>query len=401
MASPKLKILVCGILPPPNFGHSMMYKMLMESEFVRAFDITFLDLKFWSYAKHKKVTADKLFKLVKYWLRFVWAIVRRRPKYVLFNMSFDKMPFLKDYLFCMTGAMLGRRVVLHDMGQYLPELHGSTSGLLHSMLKHLLKHTYAIVVMGETVRQAYAPFFDAERIIVVPGVVEDSAGVSVPPRRSEKVEVLYFSFLSVSKGVWTALNAMPLVLEKNPNVHFTFAGPFESPQLQADIEAFIEKPGQSRFFQSTATQTSQNPQTWDSNESQKPGLSPFFTYAGYVSDVPARTALFRNCDLFIFPTHRDVFGLVITHAMAEGVPVIASQEGTIPEILPTEEHGLLFEKGNSQQLAEKILQLAADPARRQRMGRANRRRYAEQYTPEVYGRRMIEAFERIEQWGKP
>ena len=81
------------------FGHSAMYKILMESAFVEAFEITFLDMRFWSYEKHKKVTLSKLLKLIKYFFQYVYLILRRRPRYVLYNMSFDKMPFLKDVLF--------------------------------------------------------------------------------------------------------------------------------------------------------------------------------------------------------------------------------------------------------------------------------------------------------------
>src|SRR3989338_247724 len=113
--SNKDKILICGILPPPFFGHSMMYKMLMESEFVRAHDVVFLNMSFWSYEKHKKITIDKIFKMAQYLARYAWLLIRHRPRYVLFNMSFDKMPFLKDYLFCLTGRIFGARIVLHDM----------------------------------------------------------------------------------------------------------------------------------------------------------------------------------------------------------------------------------------------------------------------------------------------
>ena len=99
----KERILICGILPPPFFGHSAMYKILMESPFAGAFDITFLDMKFWSYAQHKKVTIVKLLKLVGYLFRYIFLIITKRPRYVLYNMSFDRMPFLKDFLFCFAG----------------------------------------------------------------------------------------------------------------------------------------------------------------------------------------------------------------------------------------------------------------------------------------------------------
>ena len=68
--SKKIKILICGILPPPNFGHSIIYKMLMASSFPDAFDTKFLNMQFWTYGTHKKVTIEKLFKMVKYYMIF-------------------------------------------------------------------------------------------------------------------------------------------------------------------------------------------------------------------------------------------------------------------------------------------------------------------------------------------
>ena len=367
--SNKLRILVCGVLPPPNFGHSMMYKMLMESSFISHYDVTFLELKFWSYAKHKKVTIDKLLKMVKYWFQFIFLIITKRPRYVLFYMSFDKMPFVKDYLFCLTGKILGCRIVLHDMGQYLPELYNSSGGYLRFLIKHFLKLTHTIIVMGQKVRRDYAPFFNEQRIVVVPGVVEDTANFVVPIYPQENtVKVLYFSFLSVSKGIWTALKAIPLVVRANPSVRFTFGGPMESEELNNQIQDFVK----------------------DNN------LQNYFSYVGYVEDKEKRTEYFRNTDLFIFPTHRDVFGLVILHAMAEGKPVIASIEGTIPEIVDDASSGLLFEKANPEQLAQKILQLAQDASLRTQMGFCGRKKYERCYTPGVYGSNMIEAFKVID-----
>jgi glycosyltransferase involved in cell wall biosynthesis len=90
---------------------------------------------------------------------------------------------------------------------------------------------------------------------------------------------------------------------------------------------------------------------------------------------------------------RDVFGLVLLHAMAESLPIVASREGTIPEILPDESHGLLFEKGNARALANQVLVLAQDESRRHNMGEANRKRFEKFYSLKRYGSEMTRAFE--------
>ena len=125
-------------------------------------------------------------------------------------------------------------------------------------------------------------------------------------------------------------------------------------------------------------------------------LDSHFTYAGYVGEDVKRTEYFRDSDIFIFPTQRDVFGLVLLHAMAEGLPVVASIEGAIPEIVQDGENGFLFPKGDEKELAQHILTLAAGPPLRKRMGAAGRQRYLLNFTPQMYGERMIGAFKFID-----
>ncbi len=191
--------------------------------------------------------------------------------------------------------------------------------------------------------------------------------ITLPSSKEHKVHVLYFSFLSHSKGVFTALKSVIEVVKKDRNVYFTFGGPFESVQLKQDMDCFVEEHGLSRHVE----------------------------FLGYIDSEKRRTEILRSADIFIFPTHRDVFGLVLLHAMAEGLPIIASREGAIPEIVEDNEGGFLFSKGDETQLAEKIVTLCGNFALRDKMGERNRQRYLEMYTPQRYGNRMIHAFDQI------
>ncbi len=369
----KPRILICGILPPPYFGHSMMYKMLMSSRFLQEFDVTFLNLHFWTYGQHKRVTLGKLWKLVVYLGQYLWILIRRRPQYVLYNMSFDKMPFLKDVLFCFLGHLFGAKIILHDMGQYARDLYESLGKTQAKLFRWLMKHTTASIVLGEATRQVYEGLMDTRRVLAVPGSVEDSYTLPTPKSGTlsvhavPTVKVLYFSFLSVSKGVWTALKAIPQVVAQYPQVRFSFAGPMESETLRDEIQRYLDD--------------------------QK--LNDYVDYLGYVGDDARRTEIFRQHDIFIFPTHRDVFGLVLLHAMAEGLPVIASKEGAIPEIVKDLENGFLFPKGDWESLATKIVTLARDSVLRRRMGQTSRQLYLAHFTPEVYAQRMITACQLI------
>jgi glycosyltransferase involved in cell wall biosynthesis len=364
--SEKIKILICGILPPPNFGHSMVYKMLMASSFPGAFETKFLNMQFWTYGAHKKVTIEKLFKMVKYYMIFCWTLVFWRPKYVLYNSSFYRMPFLKDLLFCSTGIMLGNKIVFHDLGQYVRELDESLSGFEKLALRWMLRNMGGSIIMGEKVRQEYDGLADPGKLFVVPGTAEDSKEIKVDALKNPKqTNVLYFSHMSRLKGVYIAFEAMSRVLKEQADIVVTFGGPMEDQEVKSRLEE-LQKNYPSRVH-----------------------------YSGYVEDAVERTKIFRQADIFIFPTLRDVFGLVLLHAMAEGLPIVASREGTVPEIVPDGTNALLVEKGDAKALADKILLLADDLHLREKMGRANRRRFEETYTLGKYGENMIKVFRQL------
>lgn len=86
------------------------------------------------------------------------------------------------------------------------------------------------------------------------------------------------------------------------------------------------------------------------------------------------------------------FPRTIVEAYACGLPVIASRIGALAEIVRDRETGLLFEPGNSRDLAEKLAWATANPARMEEMGQIARAQYEAEFSPEVNYRRLIEVY---------
>lgn len=102
-------------------------------------------------------------------------------------------------------------------------------------------------------------------------------------------------------------------------------------------------------------------------------------FVGYLDDLSA----FMNClDLFIMPSLSEGLGSSALIAMAHGVPVIASCAGGLPEIVKEQETGWLVEQGSSALLAERIISIASDKGRLQRVG-LHARETARQFTTKM------------------
>jgi len=70
---------------------------------------------------------------------------------------------------------------------------------------------------------------------------------------------------------------------------------------------------------------------------------------------------FQKYDIYIFPSLYEPFSLTLIHALAAGIPTIASNAGGNPEIIIDGTTGLLYEKYSSTELAMKIKFLLDNP----------------------------------------
>ncbi len=70
--------------------------------------------------------------------------------------------------------------------------------------------------------------------------------------------------------------------------------------------------------------------------------------------------LFSSHDLYLFPSLYEPFSLTLIHALDSGIPSIVSATGGNLEIVKDGETGVLFQKGNADDMARSILRLVDD-----------------------------------------
>ena len=99
-------------------------------------------------------------------------------------------------------------------------------------------------------------------------------------------------------------------------------------------------------------------------------------FLGYQEDVAPFYAAF---DALVLPSSNEGTPVSAIEALAAGRPVVATRVGGVPDVVQEGEDGFLVEPGATDELADRLAQLARDPALRERMGRAGRERVLPRY----------------------
>ena len=87
--------------------------------------------------------------------------------------------------------------------------------------------------------------------------------------------------------------------------------------------------------------------------------------------------------------------MAVLEAMALGKPIIASRIGGLPEQISDGETGLLFEMGNTTDLANKIRTLADNPTLRAAMGQAARIKLENEYSLKDHCASLVQLYEKL------
>ncbi len=166
------------------------------------------------------------------------------------------------------------------------------------------------------------------------------------------------------KGIGTLYHAMRLVWRQMPEARLIVAGgrTIYSPRLDRLLETF---PPQER---------------------DRIQLMPNFS-------EEEKPQIFAACDLFVYPSGYESFGITFVEAWAAGKPVIGCRSGAIATVVDEWQDGLLVPYQDVPQLASAILELLTDARLRERLAYRGREKALTQHTWEIAVARFRKAYE--------
>ena len=221
----------------------------------------------------------------------------------------------------------------------------------HSAAFRLLRHvsyrkSYAVVVQTKSVSDYFLSYQKLNvHIIPNPNLITTKVKKTI----NKKVKsIIAVGRLHPQKDHETLIKAMPPVLKENPSLHLRIFG--EGPlkrKLQYQIDDL--------------------------------GISRNITLEGVNSNI---YECLDNADIFIMPSLYEGFSNSLMEALALGVPTIVSDCSGNLDIVSSHDAGVVFSKGNSSELSEKINYLVKSYTKRCFLSKKGQER-AFSYSPDI------------------
>lgn len=365
-------VLILGPTPPPYHGVSVMMQTLLQSKIMQRFNVVVLDTADRRDISH--VEAPDWHDVVLFVRQFftnIMLLIRFRPALFYLPICQTRLGFVRDTFFLAPAFLAGSRVVVHlHGGTAFADLFSQGGALWRNFMNLVLRRVARFVVLGEVHRSIPQRWVSPELVSVVPNGIEvfsapSSQPMVEPATRRARFRILFLSTLNEGKGLFVLLEAIHLVVHQSPDVECVIAGPWWRAETKVAAEQLIVK--------------------W--------GLQGVVTFVGSVSGE-SKASFLRSGDIFVFPSIYRLEGqpLVILEAMCAGLPIVASDIGSLSETIEEGITGFIVPQNDPQAVCERILKLFHDPELRRAMSEAGRARFHRLYTASVFADNLERAF---------
>jgi glycosyltransferase involved in cell wall biosynthesis len=210
-------------------------------------------------------------------------------------------------------------------------IHNPTQRFIHEKERQLIHGADQLIVCSEFMKHELCKAFsinEQDMVVIANGVESEEKMILKPdffaglPIDSNKKLIFSVGRMVREKGFATIIEAAPSLIRENPDLYFIIAG--KGPMLIEYRQSVKEK-----------------------------GLDKHIFFVGYVTDEQ-KDILFQQCELSIFPSLYEPFGIVCLESMIYGKPTIVANTGGLKGIIKHMETGLLMVPGDKDSLIKQV-----------------------------------------------
>jgi glycosyltransferase involved in cell wall biosynthesis len=280
--------------------------------------------------------------------------------------------FWKNAAFILMAKAAGMKVVAHLHGGAFHKFYRGNPPLVQLLISRIMRSADVIVALSNWWKSfLLEEVVDTTRnVTVIPNSVDlmfaDIVGSASYGAERDAHLVLFVGAIGHHKGVFDILQAVPLVVERQPNAYFVFVGTEQALGEQAQVQKACSEAN----------------------------LGSAVRFLGQVTGQ-AKLDVFLKASIFILPSYGEGLPYALLEAMGSGLPVISTPVGAIPELVKEGRNGFLIQPGDYRALADRISRLLEDRSLRSRMSEANRETIEQHYMPQVAMSRFDEVYRKL------
>jgi len=366
----KSKLLYVVQLPPPFHGVSSMNAMVVaDVQLNKDAEVHVVPMGFArSLEDIDRLNVRKAFRMFTFMAQMASKLVTWKPDVVYFTPVATGPAFIRDLLPMLLWRIAGVTRIYH--------LHGL--GIANK--KQVYWRTlYRLAFSGAHVVSISAVMQEQELAWLGPGAIKRhvvpntipldqtgaNTGTSVRPTEeaSTLVRLLFLSATFPSKGIFVLLKAMEILRARHgQTVQLEIVGDSRR-EIDDEIRQYVK-----------------------SRE-----LGDLVVQRGALFGEDKMEA-FHRADIFVHPTLRDYFPLVLLEAMQLGLPLVATQVGAINEIVDPDVNGLICRPDDAEDLANAISKLVSSEEKRRQFGAASRERFERHFSRDRFRQNLGEVF---------
>lgn len=185
-------------------------------------------------------------------------------------------------------------------------------------------------------------------------------------REPDEATVFSAGFIGSRKNTIGLVKAFDLVYRANPTSRLRLAGGINDPKYADALQGVI----------------------------RDRGLDDVVTFTGTINSEQICRELMK-ATVFALVSFEEGAPMVISEAMAVGIPVVTSNRSGMPFMVSDKETGYLVEPDNTNMIAEHLARIISDPQLQDRLGRRSREIAMERFHPDKVAAKTIAVYEQV------
>lgn len=274
------------------------------------------------------------------WLTFMALLLRRKIDLVHAHTSI-KASFWRKCLFIVPAFWFRVPVIVHLHGGGFIGYFEQCGAFRQCLMRRVLDRADAVIVLTDTWRRKLERYTNNGHLVTIPNPVCTEPLDCASLAERDNHALLFVGKLETNKGIFELLDALRVVREAFPSVSLRCAGIGNIQGVEARIREL--------------------------------GLENNVSLLGWIRGREKDRQL-CHASVVVLPSYWEGLPMSLLEAMSQGIPVVSTVVGGIPDAVQDGVEGFLVAPGDPKSLAAALIRILGDDSMRREMGRRARKR---------------------------